>query len=229
VAGTATTDLERQNLPRFLLEDGGSGVDRLRRSYSQRLGILLAMVGLILAIACANIANLLLARSEGRQREMAVRLSIGAGRWRVIRQSLTESLLLAVLGGGAGILVAVWGIRFLTNVLVAGREPFAMQPELSPGVLAAALFLTVGTGLLFGLAPALQTARVDPMPVLKESRSGRPRSGAVRFGLGQMLVVSQMAICLLLLVGAGLFVRTLTFELRVAEHGWEFNATRTFP
>ena len=110
-------------------------------------------------------------------------------------------------------------IRFLTNVLVAGREPFAMQPELSPGVLAAALFLTVGTGLLFGLAPALQTARVDPMPVLKESRSGGPRSGAVRFGLGQMLVVSQMAIFLLLLVGAGLFVRTLTFELRVAEHG----------
>jgi predicted permease len=228
VAATATTDLERKNLPRFLLEDGGRGVDRLRRSYSQTLGILLAMVGLILVIACANIANLLLARSEARRREMAVRLSIGAGRWRVIRQLLTESLLLALLGGGAGILVAVSGIRFLTNVFFAGSEPFALQPELNPGVLAAALFLTVGTGLLFGLAPALQTARVDPMPVLKESRGGGPRSGArPRFGLGRVLVVSQMAICLLLLVGAGLFVRTLS-NLHSLDVGFDRNRILLF-
>jgi len=225
VAATATTDLERKTLPRFLLEDGARGVDRLRRSYSQTLGILLAMVWLILAIACANIANLLLARSEARRREMAVRLSIGAGRWRVIRQLLTESLLLALLGGGAGMLAAVWGIRFLTNVLFAGSAPFAMQPELNPAVLAAALFLTVGTGLLFGLAPALQAARADPMPVLKESRSGRPRSA--RFGLGRMLVVSQMAICLLLLVGAGLFVRTLS-NLHSLDVGFDRNKVLLF-
>ncbi len=142
---------------------------------------------------------------------MAVRLSMGAGRWRVIRQLLTESLLLALLGGAAGILFAVWGIRFLTNVLAAGSETFTLHAELNSGVLAAASLLTMVTGLLFGLAPALQATRVDPMPVLKETRAGGPRSGArLGFSLGRMLVVSQMAICLLLLVGAGLFVRTLS-------------------
>jgi macrolide transport system ATP-binding/permease protein len=210
VAATATTALERKNVPRFLLQDGAGGVDRLREYYSQPLGILLAMVGLILAIACANIANLLLARSAARRREMAVRLSIGAGRWRVIRQLLAESLLLALLGAGAGILVAVWGIRFLTDVLSAGSQPFTLRPELNLGVLAAALLLAVVTGLLFGMAPALQAARVDPMPALKASGTGGPRSGGwLRFGLGRMLVVFQLAICLLLLVGANLFVRTL--------------------
>lgn len=141
---------------------------------------------------------------------MAVRLSIGAGRWRVIRQLLTESVLRALLGGGAGILVALWGMRFLTNVLFTESEPLPLRPELNFGVLAATLLVTLVTGVLFGLAPALQAARVDPMPVLKESRSGGPRSGArLRFGLGRILVISQLAICLLLLVGANLFVRTL--------------------
>ncbi|HXA53055.1 MAG TPA: ADOP family duplicated permease, partial [Candidatus Acidoferrum sp.] len=221
VAATATTDPERKNLPHFLLQDGAGGLDRLRRSYSRPLYILLAMVGLILAIACANIANLLLARSEARRREMAVRLSIGAGRWRVIRQLLTESILRALLGGGAGILVALWGIRFLTNLLFAGGDPLPLRPELNSGVLAAALLLTMATGLLFGLAPALQAARVDPMPVLKESRSGGPRSGAWRrFGLGRMLMISQLAICLLLLVGANLFVRTFA-NLHALDVGFE--------
>jgi predicted permease len=219
VAGTATTDRERKHLPRLLLQDGAAGLDRLRRSYSKPLFILLAMVGLILAIACANIANLLLARSEARRREMAVRLSIGAGRWRVIRQLLTESLLRALLGGGAGILVALWGIRFLSNLLFAGTEQFPLRPELNSGVLAATLLLTLMTGLLFGLAPALQAARVDPMPVLKGSRGGGARSGA-RFGLSRMLVISQLAICLLLLVGATLFVRTLA-NLHSLDVGFE--------
>jgi predicted permease len=210
VAGTATTDLERWNLPRFLLQDGAGGTDKLRRSYSRALGLLLAVVGLILAIACANIANLLLARSAARRREMAVRLSMGAGRWRIIRQLLTESVLLALLGGGAGILMAVWGIRFLTSLLFTGSDALAVQPELNPGVLAAALLLTAITGLLFGLAPALQAASVDPMPALKESLSGGLRSGGrLRFGLGPMLVVFQLAMCLLLLVGADLFLQTL--------------------
>jgi macrolide transport system ATP-binding/permease protein len=220
VAGTATTDLERKYLPRFLLQDGAAGVDRLRRSYSKPVYILLAMVAMILAIACANIANLLLARSETRRREVAVRLSIGAGRWRVIRQLLTESILLSLLGGGAGILVAGWGMRFLAKLLFAG-DSLPLRPELSSGVLAATLLLTVVTGVLFGLAPALQAARVDPMPALKESRSGGPRSGArLRFGLGRMLVISQLAICLLLLVGANLFVRTLA-NLHSLDVGFE--------
>jgi macrolide transport system ATP-binding/permease protein len=221
VATTATNQRERKNLPEFLLQEGAAGLDNLRRAYSQPLYILLAMVGLILAIACANIANLLLARATARKREMAVRLSLGAGRWRVIRQLLTESLLLALLGGGAGIFVAIWGIKFLTNVLAAGSETFTLHPELNSGVLAAASLLTVMTGLLFGLAPALQATRVDPMPVLKETRSGESRSSMrLGFSLGRMLVVSQMAICLLLLVGAGLFVQTLS-NLRSLDVGFD--------
>ena len=220
-AGTATTDLERKHLPQFLLQNGASGVDRMRQSYLEPLHLLLAMVGLILAIACANIANLLLARSEARRREMALRLSIGAGRWRLIRQLLTESILHALLGGAAGILVALWGIRFLTNLLFAGSEPLPQRPELNFGVLAATLLLTLVTGVLFGLAPALQAARVDPMPVLRESRSGGRRSNArLRFGLGRTLVVLQLAICLLLLVGANLFVRTLA-NLHSLDVGFE--------
>jgi len=221
VAGTATTELERKNLPEFLLEEGAAGLDNLRRVYVEPLTILLAMVGLILAIACANIANLLLARAAARRRELAVRLSMGAGRWRVIRQLLTESLLLAFLGGAAGILFAVWGIRFLTSVLAAGTDTLRLHAELNLHVLAVAWLLTMITGLLFGLAPALQASRVDPMPVLKEIRTAGPRSGArLGFSLGRMLVVSQMAICLLLLVGAGLFVRTLS-NLQSLDVGFE--------
>jgi macrolide transport system ATP-binding/permease protein len=210
VAGTAANNGERENLPQLLLQEGAGGLDNLRRAYSQPLYILLAMAGLILAVACANVANLLLARAAARRREIALRLSMGAGRWRVVRQLLTESLMLALLGGGAGILFAVWGMRFLAGVLAAGTETFTLHPELNVSVLAAALLLTVITGVLFGLAPALQATRVDPMPVLRESRSGRPRSGGrLGFSLGRMLVVAQMASCLMLLVGAGLFVRTL--------------------
>jgi predicted permease len=221
VASTATSELERKNLPEILLKEGSAGLDNLRRAYSQPLYILLAMVGMILAIACANIANLLLARATARRREMAVRLSLGAGRWRVIRQLLTESLLLALLGGAAGILFAVWGIKFLTNVLAGGSETFTLHAELNLHVLAAALLLSVTTGLLFGLAPAVQATRVDPMPALKETRAGEPRSRArLGFSLGRMLVVSQMAICLLLLAGAGLFVRTLS-NLQSLEVGFQ--------
>jgi predicted permease len=221
VAATAATDKERQNLPELFLREGSGGLDNLRREYSQPLYILLAMVGLLLAIACANIANLMLARSAARGREMAVRLSMGAGRWRLVRQLLTESLLLASLGGAAGILFAVWGIRFLTLFMAAGSDNFTLRPELNPHVLAAAWLLTMLTGLLFGLAPALQATRVDPMPVLKESRTASPRSRRrFRFGLGRMLVVSQMAISLLLMVGAGLFVRTLS-HLHSIEMGFQ--------
>jgi macrolide transport system ATP-binding/permease protein len=221
VASTANGELERANLPQFFLKEGGGGLDNLRRRYSQSLYILLAMVGLILAIACANIANLLLARATARRREMAVRLSIGAGRWRVVRQLLTESLLLASLGGAAGSLFAVWGIRFLTTVLAAGSRGFTLHAELNVHVLAAALLLTLTTGLVFGLAPALQATHVDPMSELRQIPAGAPRSRAwFGFVLGRTLVISQMAICLLLLVAAGLFARTLS-NLQSLEMGFQ--------
>ncbi|HEY2017771.1 MAG TPA: ABC transporter permease [Bryobacteraceae bacterium] len=221
VAATATNEAERKNLPELLLQEGAGGLDNLRRELSQPLYILLAMVGLILAIACANIANLLLARATARRREMAVRLSMGAGRWRVVRQLLTESLLLASLGGAAGILFAVWGIRFLTVVLAGGNETLPLHAELNPQVLAAAWALTMVTGLLFGVAPALQATRVDPMPVLKDARLGGPRPGGrLRVSLSRMLLVSQIAISMLLLVGAGLFVRTLS-NLQSLEMGFQ--------
>ena len=217
VASTATNEQERRNLPEFLLQEGAGGLDNLRRRYSQSLYILLAMVGLILAIACANIANLLLARATARRREMAVRLSMGAGRWRMVRQLLTESLLLAAIGGAAGVLFAVWGIRFLTLLLAGGAEAFTLHAELNWQVLVATGGLTMVTGILFGLAPALQATRVDVLPALKEARPPRAR---LRLGLGQALVVSQLGISLLLLVAAGLFVRTLS-NLQALEMGFE--------
>ncbi len=212
VATTATNDQERANLPELLIGEGASGLDTLRREYSKPLYVLLAMVGLILAIACANIANLLLARATARRREMAVRLSLGAGRFRVIRQLLTESVLLASIGGAMGVLFAVWGIRSLTLLLANGNENFTLHPDLNWHVLGAAVALSMITGLLFGLAPALQSTRVDVMPALKETRAGQSgsRSSARRASLSHVLVVSQIAISLLMLVAAGLFVRTLS-------------------
>jgi predicted permease len=213
VASTATTDGERANLPVLHLEEGAGGLDTLRRQYSKPLYALWAMVGLILAIACANTANLLLARASARKREMAVRLSIGAGTFRVVRQLLTESVLLASLSGALGILIAVAGIRVLTRLLANGQEGFTLHAELNWHVLVVTLGLSLICGLLFGLAPALQLARPAVMPALKDTsvteRRARVRHGIPRPSATQALVVAQIAISLLLLVAAGLFVRTL--------------------
>jgi macrolide transport system ATP-binding/permease protein len=214
VASTATNDRERANLPVLRLEEGAGGLDSLRRQYSKPLYVLLAMVGLILAIACANTANLLLARAAARTREMAVRLSLGAGRWRVVRQLLTESVLLASLSGALGILIAVVGIRVLTLLLANGQEGFTLHAELNWHVLGVTLALSVLCGVLFGLAPAMQATRPALMPMLKDRSvsepRGRLRARVPRLSLTRALVVAQIAISLLLLVAAGLFVRTLT-------------------
>src|SRR6185436_4892628 len=130
------------------------GLTTLRRQYSQPLYVLMAMVGLILVLACANVANLLLARATARRREMALRLSLGAGRLRVVRQLLTESVLLASLGGALGVFFAILGMRFLTLLLANGQPNFTLHAELNWHVLGIAAVLAVLTGIMFGLAPA---------------------------------------------------------------------------
>jgi predicted permease len=204
VAATATTDGERAKLPALILNPGAEGLGSLRRQYSKPLYVLLAMVGLILAVSCANIANLLLARAAARRREMAVRLSLGAGRFRVVRQLLTESVMLASLGGAFGVLFAIWGVRTLTLLLSRGQENFTLHAQLNWHVLGVTAALSVVCGLLFGLAPAIQSTRPDVMPALKNGRGGGPRRRAQH-----ALVVAQIAISFLMLFGAGLFVRTL--------------------
>src|SRR4051794_14486965 len=204
VATTATTEGERARLPALTLNPGAEGLGSLRRQYSKPLYVLLAMVGLILAIACANIANLLLARAAARRREMALRLSLGAGRFRVVRQLLTESVMLASIGGALGVLFAIWGMRSLTFLLSSGQENFTLHAELNWKVLGVTAALSVVCGLLFGVVPALQSTRPDVMPALKNGRGGGPPRRAQH-----VLVVAQIAISFLILFAAGLFVRTL--------------------
>src|SRR3954447_6773251 len=204
VATTAKTDGERAKLPALMLNPGAAGLGSLRRQYSKPLYVLLAMVGLILAIACANIANLLLARAAARRREMAVRLSLGAGRLRVVRQLLTESVMLASLGGALAVAFAIWGMRTLTVLFSKGQENFTLHAELNWNVLGVTAALSVVCGLLFGLAPAIQSTRPDVMPALKNGRGGGARLRAQH-----VLVVAQIAISFAILFAAGLFVRTL--------------------
>jgi len=217
VASTASNDRERANLPQLEVNPGAGGLSTLRRKYSKPLYVLMTLVGLILALACANVANLLLARAAARRREMALRLSVGAGRFRLVRQLLTESVLLASLGGVLGVLFAIWGMRFLTLLLANGRANFTLHAELNWHVLGAAAALSLLTGVLFGLAPAIQATRVDVMPALKEARAGESRSR--RASPSQVLVAGQIAISLLMLVAAGLFVRTLS-NLQSVELGF---------
>ena len=219
VAGTAKNNQQRGNLPVLHLEKGSGGLDTLRRQFSKPFLVLMTLVVLILAIACSNVANLLLARASSRRREIALRLSQGASRSRVVRQLLTESVLLSCLGGALGLLFAVWGIHFLTALLPeqSGTLPSAVQ--LSWRVLAMTAGVAVLTGVIFGLVPALQSTSVELTTALKETAGSRPLSGHVLFRSGrrarpvtmsQVLVVGQMAISLLILITAGLFVRTLS-------------------
>ena len=205
----AENDQQRANLPELVIKPGAGGLETLRRQHSKPLFVLLAMVGLILALTCANVANLMLARAEARRREFAVRLSVGAGRFRIVRQLLTESILLAVLSGALGVLFAIWGIRFLKLLLAGGRADFTLRADLNWHVLAAAAALSLLTGVLFGLAPALGSVKSGIVPALKEMRANQdgPRR---RFSLSQVLIIGQIAVSLLLLVAAGLFTRTLS-------------------
>ncbi|MGB6877517.1 MAG: ABC transporter permease [Candidatus Acidiferrales bacterium] len=173
--------------------------------------VLLAAVGFLLLIACANVANLLLARSMGRSREFAIRAALGAGHVRIIRQLLTESILLAGLGGALGLLFAFWGTKAVLGTL-PGALPRASEVSLDSRVLLFTMALSLFAGIVFGMAPALKISRVDLHEVLKES--GRGSSGS-RHGLQGVFVAVEVAMALVLLVGAGLMIRSLAALWRV--------------
>jgi predicted permease len=211
--GNAISDLDPKQYPRLIADPGGQGEMYRRKYYAPSLYLLLGVVGLVLLIACANVANLLLSRSAGRQKEIGLRLALGASRWRLIRQLLTESVLLSVLGGLFGIIFAIWIKDGLIAVSLWGGRGMALEPRLDWRVLGFTLALSLLTGIVFGLAPAWRTTRVDLTPSLKDS--GRGSSAVHRSLLSRGLVVVQVALSLLLLVGAGLFVRTLLNLQRV--------------
>jgi predicted permease len=183
------------------------GISELRREYSLSLRILMVVVGVVLLIACANVANLLLARAAAREKEFALRLALGAGRGRLLRQLFTESFLLAGLGAIAGVLLASWGSRILVVLASSGPEPLPLDVAPNLRVLGFTLLALLLSVLIFGTAPALRAVRIELNSSLKSGK-GSVASGS-RSPLGKLLVVAQVALSLLLLIGAGLFVRTL--------------------
>ena len=209
--GNPISPLEPKDYPRLTLISGSQGEMNSRAFYAPSLYLLLGVVGMVLLIACANVANLLLSRASSRQKEIAVRLALGASRWRLMRQLLTESVLLAAVGGALGLVFAMW---IKDGLLAVGDwGPKALEPKLDWRVLGFTMALSLLTGIIFGLAPAWRATRVDLTPTLKDS--GRGSSAASRSLLSRGLVVMQVALSLLLLVGAGLFVRTLLNLQRV--------------
>jgi predicted permease len=200
-----------QQLPHMELSSASKGLEMLRQFYAKPLLVLMTVVGLVLLIACANVANLLLARATARQKEIAVRLSLGAGRRRLVRQLLAESTLLSLLGGGAGLILGFWLSDLMMVLVNSGPMRISLDVHPDARVLTFTTAISVLTGLFFGIAPALRATRVDLSPALKTNAGSRfgtaGHRGPLRLGKG--LVAAQVAMSLLLLVGAGLFLRTL--------------------
>src|SRR5262245_49067432 len=191
---------------KFTLVAAGTGNSELRRRYQRPLLTILVVVGLVLLIACANIANLLLARATARRHEWSVRLALGAARWRLARQLLAESLILAAAGAGLGVVIAQSGSQLLVRQLSTQTNTVFLDLALDWRVFAFTSAVTIGTALLFGMAPAFRASGVAPMEALKEQARGTV--GEARINLASGLVVAQVALSLVLVVAAGLFMRT---------------------
>jgi predicted permease len=215
-----TAAVAAAHMPRLLVAPGGQGDTNWGRYYTKSLYLLLVVGGLVLLLACANVASLLLARAAGRQKEIAVRLALGASRVRLLRQMLAESSLLAMAGGALGILFALWGRDLLLRLQFSGPELTGLQAGLAGldgRLLGFTLAVSLLTGLLFGLAPAWQATRLNLTPALKDTGGGS--NGPARARLSRVLVIAQVALSFLLLVGAGLFIRTLR-NLQQVETGF---------
>ncbi|HTQ54108.1 MAG TPA: ABC transporter permease [Bryobacteraceae bacterium] len=207
VARASAYDRQEFLKSRIDLLPAAIGRSDLRYEMGTPLKVLMAIVALVLLIACANVANLLLVRAAGRQREIAVRLALGAGRWQIMRQLLVESLLLSLAGGALGIAVAQAGVKALLGFLPQASTPLGLSAAPDARVLLFNFGVALVTGLLFGLVPALQTANPDVAPTLKNE--ARAVTGAGHARLRKSLVVAQVTLSLLLLIGAGLFIRSL--------------------
>ncbi|HVH61508.1 MAG TPA: ABC transporter permease [Candidatus Sulfotelmatobacter sp.] len=206
---------------RIVLIPAATGTDYMRREFSHSLFLLMAMVGLVLVIACANVANLLLARGSVRQREIAVRSALGAGRWRLTRQLLTESVSLALAGGVLGVLFAYWGSSVLVALMSVGqnRVTLDVHPDLS--VLGFTLLIAFSTGVGFGLAPALRATRLSAIRSVQPGFHSQTTSRSGR-RLGRGLVIAQVSLSFVMIIGAGLLVRTLR-NLESLDPGFDRN------
>jgi len=213
--------------PEITLVPAQTGLTGQRTRFSHPLYVLMLAVGIILLIACANVAGLMLARAAARRKEMAVRLTLGAGRIRIVRQLLTESVMLSVLGGILGVLFAYWGAHAIVSFVSNNQtRPIAFATGVDTRVLLFTIAISLLTGILFGIAPAFRSIRVDLTPALKEADGGSGGvghgGGRLRgfFSMGNGLVVAQVALAVVVLIGAGLLVRTLQ-NLRGVDLGFD--------
>ena len=222
-----TTPYTRQQFLRMTMDaiPGGRGQDIVRQFLEAPLWAMTAMVGLVLLIACANVANLMIARASARQKEIAIRLALGAGRMRIVRQLLVESLLLALAGGVAGLAISPWAMRLLMRIMPEVDPPlqFSLDPNL--GLIFFTMAVSVATAAIFGLVPALQATRPNVAPVLKDQAGAVAGGGQARWR--KMLVVAQVSLSLLLLIGAGLFARSLS-NLKNTNPGFDVNQLVSF-